>query len=110
MKENIDKITTALSVTSGWAPWIDLIRRDAPDALTKDGKLKTRINQNQTVLVTLPDGQPEKLSPDNWKRLVGDYLEVEFYQGEVESPESAPRIWDKAIESFRLSQERDKPV
>jgi len=60
----------------GCSDWLgsfaNLIKHNSPSALTEDGKLRWSINQNQTVLITPLDGHPVKLSPDNWKILLGN--------------------------------------
>jgi hypothetical protein len=72
------------------------IKKNHPEILDKNGKLKMRINQNSHVLLSPLGGHPVRLTPDNWRSLVGESAEVEFYQGEVESPDIVRQIWDVA--------------
>jgi hypothetical protein len=62
--------------------------RECSEAFTAEGKLRISLNQNSPCVLSSPDGQRVELTPDNWKTLVGDRLEVEFYPGQVESREA----------------------
>lgn len=63
---------------------------------------KLRANRNRTVVILRGDGSLVQLTPDTDKSLMGGW-EVEFYEGQGESPEDFRLVWDKAKLNSLLS-------
>lgn len=63
---------------------------------------KFQLNLNCPAIVALPDGSLVQLSPDNYKALLGEKVEIEFFEGPVEPPENVRLIWARAKDASRL--------